>query len=187
MPVFHKEVTHDLANVIREMAEMASLMDTKTHPVQDQWQGKKELHAAKHLAKRSTKNLCYFQVVLPIQSPKIMGLKGIHCPEVLKHQAGLSFCPWCGKEGQNEGNMVIHLCTGYYCLRLVCERCLHHFTTSSDRMQHHLQGCQSTHVCYDEESDWSQWSNMTESWTDLTSDIHKSKMLTKHKVKIKIY
>ena len=73
-PVFHKEATHDLANVFRDMAKIVGLMGTKIYPIQDQWWGKKELH----MAKGSTKNLCYFQVVLPIKLPKIMGLKGIH-------------------------------------------------------------------------------------------------------------
>ena len=49
--------------------------------------------------------------------------------------------------------MVNHLCTGHCHLGLVCERCLQHFMTSSDRMQHHLQGCQSMCVCNDEELD----------------------------------
>ena len=153
MPVFHKEVTHNLTNVFGEMAKMADLMDTKIHPIQDQWQGKKELHVANHMAKGSAKNFCYFQVVSSVKSPKIIGLKGIHSPEALKCQAGLSLCPWCRKEGQNKGTMVNHLCTGCYHPRLVCKRCLQHFTTSSDRMQHHLQGCQSMHVCDNEESD----------------------------------
>ena len=33
--VFHKEVTHDLADVFGEMAKMAGLMGSKIHPVQD--------------------------------------------------------------------------------------------------------------------------------------------------------
>ena len=153
LPVFHKEVTHDLANVFREMTKMVGLMETKIHPVQDQWQEKKELHVANHMTKGSAKNLCYFWVVLPVESPKIMGLKGIHSPETLKHQAGLSFCPWCVKEGQNKGTVVNHFCTGHYHISLVCERCLQHFATCSDRMQCYSQGCKSMHVCNDEESD----------------------------------
>ena len=142
---------------------------------------------ASHEAKGSTKILHYFLVVLPIKSSRIMGLKGIHYPEALKHQAGLSFCSWCVKEGQNEDTMVNHLCTRHYHLRLVCKRCLQQFMTSSDRIQHHLQGCKSMCVPDDEESDWSQWLSTTESWTDPISATHKSKILTKHKVKIKIY
>ena len=78
------------------------------------------------------------------ETPKIIGLRGIHSPEALKHQTGLSFCPWCGKEGQNEGTVVNHLCTRHYHLGLICERCLLYFMTSLDTMQHHAQGCQST-------------------------------------------
>ena len=48
----------------------------------------------------SAKDLHYFWVMLLTESPKIMGLKGIHSPEALKHQTGLSFHPWCRKEGQ---------------------------------------------------------------------------------------
>ena len=55
--VFHKEVTYELTNVFREMAEMAGLMDTEIHQIQDQWQGKKELQVANHAAKGSAKNL----------------------------------------------------------------------------------------------------------------------------------
>ena len=142
-PVLNSEVTHNLANW--------ALMGTEIHPVQDQWQGKKGTPCGHG----STKNLCYFQVVSPIEYPKIMGLKGFHSPEALKCQAGLSLCPWCGKEGQNEGTIVNHFCTEHYPLGLVCKRCLQHFMTSSDRMQQHLQGCKSAHVCNDKKSDWS--------------------------------
>ena len=76
LPVFHKEDTHDLADVFGEMAKMMGLMGTEIHPIQDQWQGKKELLMANHMAKGPTKNLCYFCVVSPIESPKILGLKG---------------------------------------------------------------------------------------------------------------
>ena len=38
-PVFDREVTHDLTNVFKELAEMAGLMDTEIHWVQDQCQG----------------------------------------------------------------------------------------------------------------------------------------------------
>ena len=43
--------------------------------------------------------------------------------------------------------MLNHLCTGHYCLGLICKQCLLYFMTSSDAMWHHAQGCQSTCVC----------------------------------------
>ena len=70
-----------------------------------------------------------------------MGLKGVHFPEALRHHGSLSFCPWCGEEGQNEGTVVNHLHTGDYHLGLICERCLLFFNA----MQCHVQGCEPTH------------------------------------------
>ena len=136
---FYKEVTYKLTNIFREMAEIAGLLGTVVHLVQDQWKGRKELHSANYTVRGSAKDLHYFRVVLPLKFPKIMGLWGIHSPKALKHQAGLSFCPWCRKEGKNEGTIVSHLHTRHYCLWLVCERCLSYFTTTWDKMWHHAQ------------------------------------------------
>ena len=61
------------------------------------------------VAKSSPKDICFFWLVPSTESPKIMGLKWIHSPKALKWWAGLSFCPLCGNEGQNEGTMVNHL------------------------------------------------------------------------------
>ena len=133
--------------------DVVGLLNTKTHLVQDLWPGKKELHAANHAAISSAKEICYFQVVSPMESPKIMGLKGIHFPEALRCHSSLSFCPWCGKEGQNMGAVVNHLHTGHYCLELICERCLLFFTTNSNAMQHHVQGCEPTHPNDDSSDD----------------------------------
>ena len=63
-----------------------------------------------------------------------MGLKGIHSPKALQQQSGLTFCPWCGKEGQNKGTIVNHLQTTHYHLGLICVHCLDYFTTSTDAM-----------------------------------------------------
>ena len=37
------------------------------------------------------------------------GLAGIHDPDALDHFSGITYCPWCRKEGQNEGTVVNHL------------------------------------------------------------------------------
>ena len=44
-----------------------------------------------------------------LELPKVMGLVGIHNPDALCHFAGVTFCPWCGKQGLNEGTIVNHL------------------------------------------------------------------------------
>ena len=138
---FHKEDAFDLTEVFRELAEKARLLGTEIHLVQDLWEGKNELHSVYYMVRGSAKDLHFFRVVTPLESPKIMGLRGIHSPEVLKRQVGLCFCPWCGKKGQNEGTIINHICTRYYCLELVCKRCLCYFTTTSDKVQWHTQAC----------------------------------------------
>ena len=61
------------------------------------WTGQKDFWATYWVAKSSPRDICFFWVVSLTESPKIMGLKGIHSPEALKWLADLSFCPWCGK------------------------------------------------------------------------------------------
>ena len=53
---------------------MAGLMDSDVYVVWDQWWVKKELHAANYAARGSAKDLLFFWVVSPLESPKIMGL-----------------------------------------------------------------------------------------------------------------
>ena len=48
---------------------------------------------------------------------------GIQDPDALQCFSGITHCPWCGKESQNEGTMVNHLQTVHYRLGLVCNRC----------------------------------------------------------------
>ena len=72
MPVFHREVTLDLADVFGELAKIINVMGTEIYQIQDQWWEEKELHMTNDVAKGSTKNLCYFLVVLLIKSPKII-------------------------------------------------------------------------------------------------------------------
>ena len=129
--------SHDLSCMFQELTTSAGLLDSDVHDVQDMWTGQKYLWATHWVAKTSPKDIQFFQVVPPTKSPKIMGLKGIHYPEALKWQAGLSFCLWCGKEGQNEGTVVIHLRTSHYCLGLVCSWCLEYFITSTNTMHCH--------------------------------------------------
>ena len=126
---------------------MTGLLSIKIHLVQDQWRGRKELCCANYMVRGSAKDLHCFRVVSPLESPKIMGLWGIHFPKALKHQASLLFCPCCRKEGQNEGTIVNHLYTRNYHLGLVCKRCLSYFMTTLNKMQHHAQVCESKCSC----------------------------------------
>ena len=151
-PEFNSKTTHNLTHIFKEMADVVSLLNTKVHQVQDPWPDKKELHAANHAAISSVKEICYFQGGITHRIPKDHGPEG-HFPEALKHQGGLLFYCWCGKEGQNEYTMVNHLHTGHYHLGLICERCLLFFTTNFKVMQCHVQGCEPTHACDDSLND----------------------------------
>ena len=111
--MYHMDYDHkgswDLSHTFQEMAISAGLMDSEVYEVQEVWTGQKDLQVTHHMAKGSPKGIQFFQVVSPTKLPMIMGLKGIHSPEALHQQVGLSFCLWCGKEGQNEGMVVNHL------------------------------------------------------------------------------
>ena len=76
-------------------------------------------------------------VVPPLESPKVMGLAGINHLNALHCFGGITYCPWCGKEGQNEGTMVNHLQTMPYRLGLVCNRCHDCPSITSDTLHCH--------------------------------------------------
>ena len=140
---FRQEGSHDLSSVFCKMASSAHLLDSSIFEVQDTWCRQKDLKAANWVAKNSHKCIHFFSLVSPMESPKIMGLQDIHSPDTLCHHGGLEFCPWCGKEGQNEGTIVNHLQIAHYQLGLICNGCLYYFTTSSDIMHCHGQGCKN--------------------------------------------
>ena len=156
----------DLTCTFQEMATSAGLMDSEVHEVQEVWTGQKDLQATHHMVKGSPKGIQFFQVVPPTESPMIMGLKGIHSPKALHQQAGLSFCPWCGKEGQNAGTVVNHLQTSHYCLGLICSQCLRYFTTSTDTIHHHSQLCKWTSAGINDNDDLEEESNSNNNGED---------------------
>ena len=65
------------------MATSANLMGSEIYEVWEVWTGQKDLRATHHMAKTFPKNICFFRVVPPMESPKIMGLKEIHSPKAL--------------------------------------------------------------------------------------------------------
>ena len=72
-----------------------------------------------------------------------MGLVGIHHPNALQHFNGVTHCPWCSIECQNEGTIINHLRTVHYKLGLVCKKCFHCPSIMSEAIQHHGQkNCQ---------------------------------------------
>ena len=89
-----------------------------------------ELQQANYALRTLLKGLKFLRVVPPLDPPKVMGLMGIHDPDALHCFNGMTHCPWCGKEGQNEGTIINHLWTVHYRLGLVCKNCYGYPSTS---------------------------------------------------------
>ena len=111
--------TNDLSDVFRELAESASLLGEAIYEIQLSWTVPEELKQANYALRSLPKGLRFLRAVPAMESPKVMGLMGIHDRDALWHYAGYTYCPWCGKEGHNEGTMVNHLRTTHYRLGLV--------------------------------------------------------------------
>ena len=146
----------DISHTFKEMVTSAGLLGYDVHEVQQVWTGQKDLQVTHCVAESSPKGICFFWVVPSTESPKIMGLKGIHSPKALRWQSGLSFCPWCGNEGQNEGTVVNHLRTSHYHLGLICDQCLEYLMMSAYTMHCHLQLCKPALASVEEDDNEDQ-------------------------------
>ena len=132
-PNFNNENSCDLMDVFQCMTEVADLLGSEIY-----WDYRKHGQGGMSCSKlimclrTLLKGLKFFRAVSPSESPKVMGLTGIHDPDALCHASVvLTHCPWCRKEGQNWGHHhVNHLWTIHYKLGLVCEKCfqlpIHH-------------------------------------------------------------
>ena len=129
----------NLSGTFRQLAVSANQLGTSIHEIQASWTGPKELKQVNYALRSLPKGLKFLHVVPPSESPKIMGLVGIHDSDALHHFGSVTYCPWCGQEGQNEGTMVNHLWTVHYRLGLVCNRCYDCPSTISNTLYHHSQ------------------------------------------------
>ena len=103
--------TNDLPNIFRELAESAGLLGKVIHEIQLSWTGPEELKQANYALQSMPKGLRFLRVVPAMESPRVMALMGIHNSDALRHFAGYTYCPWCGKVGKNEGTVANHLRT----------------------------------------------------------------------------
>ena len=140
---FIMEGIHNFLEVFRQMATSAKLLGTSIYEIKASWTGPDEPRQANY-ALRSLPKCCKFlHAVPPSESPKVIGLVGIHDPDALCHFSSITHCPWCGKEGQNEGTVVNHLQMVHYRLGLVCNKCNACPSTTSNTLYcHSWQDCQ---------------------------------------------
>ena len=108
-PNFNTENTHDLSDVFWQMAETTELLDSGIYKIKEVWSWLDELWQANFMLRTLPKGLKFLRVVPPLESQKVMGLTGIHDLDALHHFIGVSHCPWCRKEGQNEDTVINHL------------------------------------------------------------------------------
>ena len=116
---FINDGTHDLSNVFKGLAKSTDLLGEVIYEIQLSWTGPEELKLANYALQSLPKGLRFLRAVPTSESPKVMGLMGIHDPDALWCYAGYTYCPWCRKEG----TVVNHLRTTHYRLGLVCDCC----------------------------------------------------------------
>ena len=108
-PNFNTENIHDLSDVFQHMAETTQLLGSTIYEIKEVWPGPDELQQANYALRTLPKGLKFLRAISPLQSQKVMCLMGIHDLDTLCHFNGVTHCPWCGKEGQNEGTVINHL------------------------------------------------------------------------------
>ena len=134
---FTMENTCDLSDIFWCMAQTTELLGLAIYEIKEVWVGLDKLQQANYVLRTLLKGLKLLRVVPPSESPKVMGLMGIHDLDLLHYFNGMTHCPWCGKEGQNEGTVINHLQTVHYRLGLVGKKCFSFLSTSSDTLHHH--------------------------------------------------
>ena len=81
------------------MITSAGLLGSEIYEIQEFWEGWSKLQYANDTLRALSKGLQFFHAVSPLESPKVMGLAGVHNSEALCHFNSMTFCPWCGKDG----------------------------------------------------------------------------------------
>ena len=125
----------NMVDIFWNMMKSAGLLSSKIYEIKETWTGWSELQYSNYTLRTLPKGLRFFCPVSPSDSQKVMDLTGIHHPNALHHFSGVTHCPWCGKEGQNEGTVINHLQMTHYKLGLVCKKML---PLSLSHIQGHL-------------------------------------------------
>ena len=84
--------------MLKHLATSTGLLGTSIYETQSPWTGPEELKQANYILLSLPTGLKFLQAVPPSESPKVMGLIGIHDPDALYHFGGMNYCPWYGKE-----------------------------------------------------------------------------------------
>ena len=121
------------------MITTAGLLGSAIYEITEAWTVWDELWKANYVQRTLPRGLTFFRAVFPSESLKVMGLMGMHNLNALCHFNGLTHCPWCRKEGQNEGTIVNQLQAVHYKLGLLCEKCFGCPSITSEAICYHSQ------------------------------------------------
>ena len=80
---FSQDGKCDLSEVFKKLAKKATLLGTGIYKIQACWTGPEELKQANYTLWSLPKGLKFPRVVPTTESPKVMGLMGIHDPDAL--------------------------------------------------------------------------------------------------------
>ena len=89
---FTTDVTHNLSGTFRQLAASTDLLGTSIYEIQSSCTGPEELKQANYALQSLPKGLKFLCVVPPSESPKVIGLMGIHDPHTLCHFGGITYC-----------------------------------------------------------------------------------------------
>ena len=82
----------DLSDIFRELAQSTGLLGESIFKLQQSWDGPDHLKHGNYILRSLSKGLKFLRRVSTKESPKIMGLKGIHDPNALRHFASYTYC-----------------------------------------------------------------------------------------------
>ena len=85
----------NLSGMFKHLATTAGLLGTSIYETQSPWTGPEELKQANYVLLSLPKGLKFLWAVPPSESPKVMGLMGIHDPDALYHFGGVTLV-WKG-------------------------------------------------------------------------------------------
>ena len=83
----------DLSGIFKKLAVSDGLLGTAIYEIQSSWTGPEELKQANYTLQSLPKGLKFLRAVPTSESPKVMGLVGIHDPDALWHFASYHLLP----------------------------------------------------------------------------------------------
>ena len=77
---FNQDSNHNLSGIFKKLAMSAGLLGTDIHEIEASWTGPEELKQANYTLQSLPKGFKFLRVAPTSESPKVMGLVGIHDP-----------------------------------------------------------------------------------------------------------